>query len=286
MCQKFNVDGYNILSNRSFHLNCNTYNCPECSKRKQKYLFKAVLLELQTWHWHNMVTLSVDTGLFPDYESQYMCLQYAFQSAIYECRRNKHVNDKTFKYIRVNELFQSGYAHIHMLYNEFLPFTPFKYYFNKAAIEFCELNNLSYKFVNITSIKYSIYSGKKGAASYVTKYVMKSFQTINENRAYKKVYSKSRSIIFFNKHKTHNYCPTFPLDKFNSQSEWLIILQNERYFRRSFGLLIFRTSPHVFSWFSMLYVAYFCKLRANYNLPPENVSQCPTYYRDGSYLCD
>jgi hypothetical protein len=233
-------------------------------------MFKSVLKEIDCWHWFNMITISVAFEIFETYEMQYRCLQYAFQNAIYEVRRNKFVDKNKFRYIRVNELFQSGYAHIHMLYSQFLPFTQFKYYLNLYATRFCDENNISYKYFNITSIKFSIHTDKAGASAYVTKYICKSFNTINSNAAYKKVYSKSRSIVFFNKIFTPKYYTYYSFDKNTSSKGWLIIHENAKYCISYFGLFIFRTSPQIFLWYHLIYSQHFRNLKGIFELPPES----------------
>jgi hypothetical protein len=97
--------------------NCNSWLCARCCKRRAIYHY--VLAVLAGWSRVRMLTLGI-TSQCMSKEEHLRYMQKAWSRLTWDIRRSlKHARD--FQYLRVNEVYKSGYFHMHVLINVYLP---------------------------------------------------------------------------------------------------------------------------------------------------------------------
>jgi hypothetical protein len=257
MCNRYNIHLYDSVSNFYHKIDCRCYMCEECGPKKVKMIRKRILLELNTWHYRTMWTFTAQHNLKISKEQHYEMISYSFQRAIWDLRRYGYVDKRywlkngintdywvkgskmwfkgDFKYIRVNELHEDGYSHLHVILNQFIPFKIFKKFYHRAMKEYCDLYCIEYNDLELSGIQYSKTKKRSVLANYISKYITKTIESARHFEVFKRFYSKSRNVVLMNKRlpKLVDCC-------------WYVLLERDGMLRGLIGLDIFRTSPQNF----------------------------------------
>ena len=198
-CQRYKLLFLNPETGQVNIKGCGAYFCPDCGPIKIKKLRHAVYNELKIWKHKCFWTFTLNSKITNDLELHYKILSESYERLITYLRRDKLISNNQFKYIRINELHQSGYAHIHVMVDTFFPA---KYIIglwqgivNKICLNYGILYN-----PNVLCGCYVRYKSDVGhATNYLVKYVTKSVENLTGDRIFHFFYTKSHSIVFFSK---------------------------------------------------------------------------------------
>ena len=181
---------------------CKSWSCPVCAPKKKFRLNKYFASQLLNYEVVRMMTVGLRVNLPHSSQSHYGQLQEIWRRFITEIRREKKIKGiQKIKYLRINEMHKSGFTHMHILVDTFIP--------QKWALE--KLNKIALIVLGIEEKKQQIsvhleliqdnrkFSNNglrnlKNIENYLTKkivyYTTKTFDKI-ENRPYKKIWSRS-----------------------------------------------------------------------------------------------
>ena len=99
-------------------LPCKSWSCPRCSAKKMYDIRNYIREQIKNWEHTRMLTLTLRSGA-TDKKEHKDYLQEAFRRfTIYIRRKIKGL--KNLAYIRVNEMHESGYYHLHILVSKFI----------------------------------------------------------------------------------------------------------------------------------------------------------------------
>ena len=257
MCRRCDIHVYNTTSDTYSKLSCNTYICPECGKKKKQKLWAVLNKELKSWKFRSMWTFTISSDLGIDDILHYSCLSWSLQNTIWELKRNGHLDNHywvrdgvkyknrikgskiqfkgLFKYFKVVELHKSGYAHFHVLFNQFVKLERVNYYFDKSVRIFLTKYGINPDQSKICNANVSKEYEHKTLCHYVLKYISKTIGELPDSYVFTMYYSKSRNIpAFFH----YNYQ--------NSDTGKMVILEYESYWRDNLYLYHKRTFPRNF----------------------------------------
>ena len=180
----------NMDTGKTLPIACNRYDCPVCGPKKLYRLRNAIYIYLKGWEHVRMMTLSISTQIGENAEENYKILQECWRRFITELRRTKtlRADQRRFQYIRVPEMFASGYHHMHLLISHFLLQKDLFKIWRHICYEVTK-NVLVGGSVNVKDLP-----GAANGAYYVTKYVTK---LITEASFIIRRYSKSGEIVLF-----------------------------------------------------------------------------------------
>lgn len=249
MCNRFTLKFHNKTTGESFMKDCDAYCCPECSKRKINRLRFALERQLRTWKFISFWTFTINARFFDNPVQHYKVLADSYVDLITYLRRNKLVNNKAFKYIRINEMHTSsvkhkgsginkGFFHLHIFMDSFISIREVIKIWNTCVTNTCKRYGITIdrNVISGAHVK-GIYNSFQGA-NYVTKYVTKNTNIKSEDRVTKKLYSKSCNVVLFE-----------AKGKGGPAQEWIVILESRSCARCLIGLNILSVSPHLLNDF-------------------------------------
>ena len=193
----------NISSGELKEISCNSWLCPECSKRKRAILYKGIKEYFCNSRYVRLWTFTASSANISIIDHTEL-MRKAFHVFLKYIRRHKSLSEvtKKFLYVRVVEFHKSGYIHFHLLIDKFLPQNIVAECWQRALLvarpAYTEGVN-GFVFVRAQM-------SAKIAAGYVVKYVMKS------------VADGVRTIARWTKAKG---TPIFA--RFKSNSTWLVL---------------------------------------------------------------
>jgi hypothetical protein len=177
---------------KTLPINCNRYDCPVCGPIKVKRLKKAIHNAIKSWNGVRMMTLTLSSKAGDTPEEHYKILQECWRRFITELRRTKSLrrDQREFQYIRVPELHESGYMHMHMIISHFL----------KQQVLYPIWIHIIHEVTNDVFIGGGVtLTGNKSCSdgsNYITKYITK---LIDEVVFIVRRYSKSDEVVLFSK---------------------------------------------------------------------------------------
>ena len=180
---------------------CNAYKCPECGPIKTRRLKNAIFNELKNWKHKCFWTFTINSNLTEDKKLHYEVLSEAFNRLIIYLRRDNLISNHKFRYIRVNELHLSGYAHIHVVVDTYFEAHYIIGLWKHLVSCVAKAHGLDFDIMKIGGafVKYIREAGKM--TNYICKYFTKSISIISQPKYFHFFYSKSKSVVFFNYHK-------------------------------------------------------------------------------------
>ena len=160
----------NITNGKEIPLNCNTYSCPECGPKKAYKLRKYLQKYLENWKNIRFWTFTLSSESFEDEEDHMRALSECWSRFVTYLRRNKSLYKKQrgFRYVKVYENHKTGYWHLHVCVDQYLPYSVIQPIWEQICQERLGSQNHSGQ---------SWVTGEKSAktaAYYVSKYVLKS----------------------------------------------------------------------------------------------------------------
>lgn len=164
---------YNPQTGEVRELHCNSWLCPECSKRKKAILLNGIKLYFCHSRYVRLWTFTASSANISISEHTQL-MRAAFHVFLKNIRRSKALNEETrrFKYVRVVEFHKSGYIHFHLLIDKFIPQSLVASIWQAALLTvhpaYTDSTN-GYVFVRAQM-------SAKIAAGYVVKYVVKSVE--------------------------------------------------------------------------------------------------------------
>jgi len=197
MCQRSTLRFFNVQTGEFFEKGCCAYRCPECGPKKVFKLRKSLEEQFKSWSMLGFWTLTISSSVVKDKVLHYKILTQCYQRLIQELRRSGKVNDKSFKYFRVNELHKSGFSHIHVCFDNWFDWEYIADLWRSLLVY--ELNQYGIPH-NRYFIGGAFAKGKKSinrAASYVCKYITKTARRMNVSTVFKRFYSKSNNVVLF-----------------------------------------------------------------------------------------
>jgi len=249
MCNRFTLKFHNKTTGDTFIKDCDAYCCPECSKRKVNRLRFALERQLKTWKFIAFWTFTINARFFPTRELHYLVLSESYTDLITYLRRNRLVQRKEFRYIRVNEMHTSsvkhkgsginhGFMHLHTFFDTFISVSEVIKLWKICVTNVCNRYDIKYDrdFISGAYVK-GLYNSFQ-AANYVTKYVTKNVNLKYQDRIAKKLYSKSRLVVLFE-----------VKGKSSETQEWIVILESRFTARCLLGLNILSISPQILDYF-------------------------------------
>lgn len=178
---------------------CGAYFCPDCGPIKIKVLRNAVYKELKSWKHKCFWTFTLNSKITNDLELHYKILSESYERLITYLRRDKLISNNQFRYIRVNELHKTGYAHLHVMIDTFFPAKYIIGLWQGIVNNICLNYGIMYdpNYLCGCYVKYKSDTGH--ATNYLVKYVTKSIENITGDRIFRFFYTKSHGIVFFGK---------------------------------------------------------------------------------------
>jgi len=112
---------FNPETGEYYYLDCKSWKCPHCGPRKAARLSKYFASQTSKFEVVRLLTITFRSVKGLDTEEHYKLLQEIWRRCITELRRDPRFGvAKEIKYLRVNELHQSGFTHLHLLVNKFI----------------------------------------------------------------------------------------------------------------------------------------------------------------------
>jgi hypothetical protein len=103
-------------------LPCKKWDCPDCGKQKMSEVRKYIRENIKDWSTIRMLTLTVVSGdkHWSSPDDHRNVLQEAWRRFLIYMKRYRKNLDR-LRYIRVNEMHENGYYHIHILVDLYIP---------------------------------------------------------------------------------------------------------------------------------------------------------------------
>ena len=186
---------------------CGKYSCEYCGQKKAQKLYSALNRYFGQFKYVRLWTFTLSSRVAPDKITHYKIFAECWRRLITELRRNKVFSKKQhkFQYVRVCEPHKSGFFHYHCIFTE---------YFKQELVQkiwegICQEVTKDKFHVAQCNVKGCLSS--KGAARYVSKYVLKSAKLLYSHQ---KKWTKSVGASIF--------------DKKVSSGEWSIMMNSRK----------------------------------------------------------
>lgn len=194
-CPNKRIQLTNTQTGESFMMPCKSYQCPHCGKIKKWKLQNAIRSELKHWKRVRFWTFTLSNRIGTPIEHLYV-LREAWRRLISDLKKEFF----SFRYIKIFEPHKSGFTHIHVCINIYLPFYTMLNRWRKHVRNVMRTKNENYYLPDYFASCYVKGDfSYKVATFYLTKYIIKS--VLEKKRIYIQVYSKSRAIVFFGSRK-------------------------------------------------------------------------------------
>jgi hypothetical protein len=200
---------------------CKAYKCPACGPKKRRQLWSAIYKYLQNWDIIRFWTFTLTSQISKSQDKHYKILQTAWRYFMTYLRRSPALSARTkrLNYIRVNEMHKSGYTHLHVFIDVFLPYDVIFSLWTIACTKAISVFGIDYSnklgHCNVKAIH-----NPRVCANYVVKYVLKASE--EDFKPFLRFYSKSFGVIFFYKKNvavdSENPPPKFVLLNLNKVS--------------------------------------------------------------------
>lgn len=196
----------NIATGEVTRLNCKSYACPYCSKRKIYKLRNALTTYFAQFSHVRMWTFTMSNRFFliPELSAldrqklHATVFQDAWKRFTRDLRRCEMLTDqqKKVEYVRVTERHANGFVHFHVMVTEFLPVTIIRYMWRVSVSRALASANIQHAgYVGNVNVVGSMQNAGQ-SARYVTKYLAKSISQC-QNLTLRKRWVKSRGASIF-----------------------------------------------------------------------------------------
>jgi hypothetical protein len=186
-----------FYSAQSVGISCRMWSCPVCRISNAKKLRWLLIQVIKSNNLNHMFTLTLDPSKIPPkylskYNSSGQFISFLFNRFMTYLKR---LMKKPIKYVWIKE-FQpiSGNAHLHLMFNMYLPIYPIRNYWSKNG------GGIQMRVEEVRSVE--------GSAVYFSKYVVKMANSVENFTVGEKHYSISRSCI----KPVKNYIPKVNID--------------------------------------------------------------------------
>lgn len=120
-CSRSRLSLTDVDTGECYVLPCNSWYCGVCAPRKRARLNRYISERLQEFSVVRLLTVTLRYDLSMSPELHYRLFQEIWRRSIIEIRRMPFFRGvKDVQYIKVNELFERGYVHFHLLISEFI----------------------------------------------------------------------------------------------------------------------------------------------------------------------
>lgn len=189
-CYLHNCRMYNVENGHRIFPHCKKYSCPLHGWKKAKDLRKYLTEYLENFESIRFWTFTLSSKSFKSPEDHYRVLSSAWRYFVTYLRRDKHltVPEQKVQYVKVCDIHKSGYFHFHGFFDRFIHVSKIYVLWNSAI----RAASGSDEMAGYCYVKHKL--NAKKAASYVTKYVVKSSKFFSFRLRY---YSKSGKVKLF-----------------------------------------------------------------------------------------
>ena len=165
----------NMDTGQSFKTGCNSYGCPECGPRKARKLAKFLKIYLTNWQYIRFWTFTMSNKYHENEDEHWKAVMEVWRRWLIYMRRSPSLrkSQREFEFIRVVELHKSGYVHLHVFVNQYIPWEVANPVWENLSSEICKTDRKA----GNTYVK-----GVKNAgfvANYVCKYITKGIAVLS-----------------------------------------------------------------------------------------------------------
>jgi hypothetical protein len=121
-CENSVVSIKSHTTGETFKIGCKRWDCPVCGPKKKYRLSSYFASQLRGYEVVRLLTVTLRSFSHIPPQSHYGLLQEVWRRTLTDLRRDSSVvGSRKVRYLRVNEQHKSGYAHLHLLIDTFIP---------------------------------------------------------------------------------------------------------------------------------------------------------------------